>query len=190
MKNSVREEEWLLNGSAVLMSRRHNEIKEIGVIHRTIWMANELFGQFSQMFGLHNTSLSSIWKHSEEWLNAPSFFWVSLVCSGRVKLLILLTPGKFIAWKNNNLPVPNYHSSQQGQMVCVSNGIYRIWPIVWKAVVKLCDETYVPVSVFHTSECLSPSVMQREKRICDRGRIFHRNELHKASYSWYREIWF
>lgn len=51
MKNVVGGgDEWLLNRSAVLISRRHNEIEDIGVIPRIIWTANELFGPFSQMF--------------------------------------------------------------------------------------------------------------------------------------------
>lgn len=47
-------EEWSLNGSAVLVSRRQKRrLKKLEALHRNIWTANEKFSPFSQMFGPH-----------------------------------------------------------------------------------------------------------------------------------------
>lgn len=56
-------------------------LKKLGTIHRSIWMANEKFN-FPRCLvytKLHSLVSESIQKN---WLDASSFSWVSLMCSG------------------------------------------------------------------------------------------------------------
>lgn len=93
MKNLVRGVEgWLLNGSAVLTSRRENEIKGIG--------------QYMETSG---------WQ-MKNFVNFPrGLFYIKL--HSPISESILLCGQGLI---NNNLLVPNVYSCQEGKTACVS----------------------------------------------------------------------
>lgn len=117
-----------MDRSAVLMSRRQNEIKEIGEGRRNIWMANEKFIHFPRCLVYtkpHSPISESI--HKSGWclrLSPRFLLWV--------KTQILdsqsIQSSDFLALNN--------HSCQKGRILCGLYGISRPWTIAREARVK------------------------------------------------------
>lgn len=141
------------------------------------------------LFGLHKTSLSSIWKQSEEWLNAPSYFWVFLECSGRVKLLMLLTPGKVMAWKKTVIYQCPMVVAPNKARWCVSPMAFIGRGDSMKSHGKRCvlRRMCLWVCCRHLNSYRQAWCRARNRSVTEVE--FRRNELHKASHSWYRETW-
>lgn len=126
MRNSVREEEWSLKGSAVLVSRWQNEIKDIRAVHRHIWKQGKWkhTGDFPRCLvyiKLHSRIPETIQKSG----------WM-LLLSPRSLLHVQATWSFSFSWlpvssgpENSDLLVPNCHSCQQGVM-CVSSGMSQM----------------------------------------------------------------
>lgn len=132
-----------MDWSAVLMSKRQNEIKEIGEGRRNIWMANEKFVHFPRCLVYtkpHSPISESI--HKSGWclrLSPRFLLWV--------KTQILDSQ----SIQSSDFLAPNNHSCQKGRILCGLYGISRPMDHSKRSKSKRCGmrHTYLSVCYLH-----------------------------------------